>query len=347
MLQKVRTKLMKKILSIVINILFATCTVVADTNDTNITLEQNVDSISTEIHNDMFDGLEAHSFVLSILSSMLAAIGTLFLFFTLLRPRLKIQPILAFYDFEDKNSKKVTRKCEMLIQNKNLFACNDVRVEIFIHLLSMFEDEERKKISQQHYLTIAGRLRNENASSLLVEFDVESIDHDGKILFPKRILIEILSQHSLSGVIVPIQKIFTTNDMHEGRYIKSIFTEKGKTYKQAVMKTNICTLKRTLFVSILAWIFVSSLMFIFLPVSWILKVYSVLLVLILIILGIIIWQLRVCSNANAFNNNIRHIIKNTIIEFHQHKNHPEESSEPADSIAIEDIPYEETINKEH
>ena len=135
--------------------------------------------------------------------------------------------------------------------------------------------------------------------------------------------------------------------MHEGRYIKSIFTEKGKTYKQAVMKTNICTLKRTLFVSILAWIFVSSLMFIFLPVSWILKVYSVLLVLILIILGIIIWQLRVCSNANAFNNNIRHIIKNTIIEFHQHKNHPEESSEPADSIAIEDIPYEETINKEH
>lgn len=313
--------------------------IVADT----VPLVYTKDSVSVMLMNDVEEYIQENSLWSGILVSVISAIVTLFLFFTLLRPRLKIQPILAFKDLEDENSYKMTRKCEMLIQNKNLFACNDVRIEISIHLLSKFEDEERKTISEQHFLTIAGRLRNENASSLLVEFDIESIDHNGKILFPKRILIEILSQHSLSGVIVPTQKIFTTNDMHEGEYIKSVFIEKGKTYKQAIMKANMCILKYTLIASILVWIVVSILMFIFLPFSWILKVCLMLIVLILITLVIIIWQLRVYTKANAFNNrNIKHIIKNTIVEFHQHKYLKEDISESAEPITIEDVPYEDT-----
>ena len=334
---------MKKILSIFIFVLCTICNVMANTNDVPLPLVHTKDSVNVEIVNNTGENIQENPLWSGILSSMIATIATLLLFFTLLRPRLKIQPILAFHDVMDKETGKVKKQCEVLICNKNIFACNDIRVEISIRSFSKFEDEGRLQISQEKFLTIAGCLHDNNASSLLVPFEIESIDHNGKILFPKCVLIELLAQHSLSGVILPTQKVFTLNEMQEGQYIKSTFIERGKTYKQAIMKSNICALKRTFIASIFAWIVISILILKFLPVSWMLKVFSMLIVLILMILGIIIWQLRVYTNANAFNHyDIMHVIKNTIIRFHQYKHKQENMPESEDPIAIEDVTYDET-----
>ena len=316
-----------------------------EANDSIASLKQVTDNVISSTVTSAVTSIPWNTLFLSAFASIIAAIVALFLFFGLLRPRLKVCPLIAYQEVTDEKSKEVKRRCEILVRNKSLFACNDIRAEVSMHHLSDSGDEIRLIIDEPKYLTIAGRLHNENDSNILISFDiVPKRKEDGSMLFPKRVLLEILAQHSLSGIIMPTKKLFTTNDFSEGNYIKSELVEKGKTYKQAVMKSNLKQLKYFSLVIMLLLIIVAVGLFLFTSITPF-KLIGVLGMIVLFILcGLTLWQVIVYTRAETFTrNNILHMIRATIIELHQHKHLSSEQDKPATPNAM-DVPFEEVTD---
>ena len=294
--------------------------------------------------------VDNHRFLFSILASGIAAIIVLFLFFISLRPKLEIMPIVAYHDDKDKDNLPIQR-CQIAIKNNRLFHCNDVRVEISKHLLSKYDVETREQIDEMHFLSIAGCLSGDNLSTINVSFNIEPIkvvDHKTKkvhVFMPRRIIVEVLAQNALSGIVSPTRKIFNTGNFQVGNYVNTTFVEEGKTFKQAIMKPNLERLKNASRTLGILWLLMVIILFcLSLPVKVI--VYSSMLLLILFGLCLLLWQMRVYTKAEAYSaNSIAHIIKNTIFEFHQHKQEKQPDGHDA-IVATEDVDFEEVTGGE-
>ena len=275
----------------------------------------------------------------------MAAIIALALFFSFLRPRLKILPIVAYHDVKDEKTGLVIKKCRIAIKNNGLSPCNDIQVEISKHLLSAYDVETRDQIEQMQYLSVAGRLGSDNLSTINVDFNIKPFilvnkkEKKEHVLYPRRIIVEVLAQNAVSGIISPARFIFSENNFQVGEYVNTTFIEQGDTYKQAIMKSNYRTLKKTSIILAIVWAVVSVCIFLpILSLSILKKIGLVSLILALLLLCIIVWQIIVYTKAEAYNiNNIAHIVKNTIIELHQHKHFDKETKEIREVEDIEPI----------
>lgn len=324
------------------------CNANADVNDLSIQTNNpkdivivttdSIQSIST-FHATFENAVREYSFFFAVIASGLAAIIVLFLFFLLFRPRLEVMPIVAFQDGKDEKENVPVQECMIVIKNKCLIHCNDIRVEISKHFLSKYDEETREIISHPKFLTISSRLRSEKVSTISIPFTIKPIkDGEGHLLMPKRIIVEILAQHALSGIISPTRKIFTLNDFMAGKYINSTFVKQGDTYQQAIIKENIKKIKCVILLLSIIWWIVTIAM-IFSSSSVFVKVLIPLFCLILFMILVVLWQLNIITKSQMYSNNIAHIIKNTIIELHQHK-HVNKDAAKGDSN-VEDVVPEE------
>lgn len=326
----------------------------ADVNDLSIIVPMAADSIveaqdfaqeTSNWHAHFNQIVDDYRFEFGILASMAAAIFALVLFFSFLRPRLKILPIVAYHDVEDKKTGLVIKKCRIAIKNNGLSPCNDIRVEISKHLLSEYDVETRDQIEQMQYLSIAGRLSSDNLSTINVDFDimptilVNKKEKKEQVLYPRRIIVEVLAQNAISGIISPARLIFSENNFQVGKYVNTTFIEQGDTYKQAIMKSNFQTLKSVSIILGVVWAIASVCIFLsILSLSILKKIGLVLLILALLLLCTVVWQIIVYTKAEAYNiNNIAHIVKNTIIELHQHKHFDKEIKEIKNVEDVEPI----------
>lgn len=281
-------------------------------------------------------------FGISVGASLTAAIMALLLFFGVLRPRIKISSTLACHEPAKKYKEKYIKECEILVQNKSLFSCNDLRAEISIDLLSEDDDETTYIISEQNFLALGSRLGDENNSDAILEFGIPLIkDADGVNLMPRNIKIELLAQHALSGIVLPKRKTFTISDFKEGRFIKSLFVNKGDAYDHILMKKNAKVLKHTLFTLAGIWLIISGVLFKWAPVSH--KGAGVIIAILFfaMLLSVIVWQFMIHTKAKAYSkNNISHI-NATIIRFSQQQIINKAEKDNEQSKNAEEIPYEE------
>ena len=304
----------------------------ADVSDLSISAPIAADSIAEaqdltqealSWHTQFNQFVDDYRFELGILASVFAAIIVLFLFFVVFRPRLEILPKVAYYEVHEK--KLPLKHCQIAIKNKGFSSCNDIRVEISKHLLSDYDEETRVQLEKQKYLSIEGRFGSDAHSTINVEFNIEPLviknskGNNEKIYFPRRIIVEVLAQNALSGIITPTRRVFTTEDFSVGRYVNTILVEQGDTYKQAIMKPNMKHLKKASISLASLWILASiGLMMSSMLLS--IKLGLSLLLLVLFAVGILLWQLKVYTKAEAYTmSNIAHIVKATIIELHEHK----------------------------
>lgn len=318
----------------------------ADVSDVAITASTSADSIvevqeASSWHAQFNQIVDDYRFVFGILASVFAAIIVLFLFFFIFRPRLEILPKVAYYEVHEK--KLPLKHCQIAIKNKGFSSCNDIRVEISKHLLSDYDEEARVQIEKQKYLSIEGRLGSDAHSTINVEFNIEPLviknskDSNEKIYFPRRIIVEVLAQNALSGIITPTRRVFTTEDFSVGRYVNTILVEQGDTYKQAMMKPNMKHIKKASITLAIVWLLASiGLMMSSMLLS--IKLGVSLLLLVLFAVGILLWQLKVYTKAEAYTmSNIAHIVKATIIELHEHKHFDSSIVHKTDAEDIEPI----------
>lgn len=343
---------------------FAVSNVKADVDDLSKPASFLADSIMTaqdsvqeasSWHTQFNQIVDDYRFEFSILASIAAAIFALVLFFSFLRPRLKILPIVAYHDVEDKKTGLVIKKCRIAIKNNGLSPCNDIRVEISKHLLSEYDVETRDQIEQMQYLSIAGRLRSDNLSTINVDFDiaptilVNKKEKKEQVLYPRRIIVEVLAQNAVSGIISPARLIFSENDFQVGKYINTTFVEDGNTFKQAIMKPNMKKLKKVCIILFVLWLTLTIGMVV-LPLSILNQLILSLLLFISFILGVVIWQLKVSTKADAYTTeSVKSLIKATIIEFHQHRHNHIDSADREEYKEIrptEDIPFEEVKDED-
>lgn len=304
-----------------------------------------IEKISQGGENHDYDWSTCKDFGIAVGASLMAAIIALALFFSFLRPRLKILPIVAYHDVKDEKTGLVIKKCRIAIKNNGLSPCNDIQVEISKHLLSAYDVETRDQIEQMQYLSVAGRLGSDNLSTINVDFNIKPFilvnkkEKKEHVLYPRRIIVEVLAQNAVSGIISPARFIFSENNFQVGEYVNTTFIEQGDTYKQAIMKSNYRTLKKTSIILAIVWAVVSVCIFLpILSLSILKKIGLVSLILALLLLCIIVWQIIVYTKAEAYNiNNIAHIVKNTIIELHQHKHFDKETKEIREVEDIEPI----------
>ena len=304
-----------------------------------------IEKIAQSGENHGCDWSTCKDFGIAVGASLMAAIIALVLFFSFLRPRLKILPIVAYHDVKDEKTGLVIKKCRIAIKNNGLSPCNDIRVEISKHLLSAYDVETRDQIEQMQYLSVAGRLSSNNLSTINVDFDIiptiliNKKEEKEQVLYPRRIIVEVLAQNAVSGIISPARVIFSENNFKVGKYVNTTFIEQGDTYKQAVMKSNFQTLKKAGIILGIIWAIAS--ICILLPIislSILKKIGLISLVLALLLLFIIVWQIIVYTKAEAYNiNNIAHIVKNTTIELHQHKHFEKETKEIRNVEDVEPI----------
>ena len=339
---------------------FAVSNVKADVNDLSISTVVAADSVvvapdsvqSAISWSDKFDQvLDNHRFLFGIIASGIAAILVLFVFFAWLRPRLKIMPIVAYHEEKDEKTKLPVRNCQIAIKNKRLFHCNDVRVEVSEYKLSKYDVEIRNQIEEMQYLSIAGYLNSDNLSTINFSFNVRpkvAIKESKKgkevhLIWPQKIIVEVLAQDALSSIVSPARRIFNITDFQVGTYINTTFVEDGNTFKQAIMKPNMKKLKKVCIILFVLWLTL-SIGIIILPLSIINQLILSLLLFISFILGVMIWQLKVSTKADAYTTeSVKSLIKATIIEFHQHRhNHVDDTDEDNKEIRpTEEVPYVE------
>ena len=87
-----------------------------------------------------------------------------------------------------------------------------------------------------------------------------------------------------------------------------------------------------------------------LPLSILNQLILSLLLFISFILGVVIWQLKVSTKADAYTTeSVKSLIKATIIEFHQHRHNHIDSADREEYKEIrptEDIPFEEVKDED-
>lgn len=288
-----------------------------------------IEKIAQSGENHVCDWSTCKDLGIAVGTSMTAAIVTLLLFFGILRPRLKIMPKISYQDEKNKKGKPI-KICQIAIKNKGIIHCNDIRVEISKHILSEYNEEIRVPLEKMQYLSIAGRLADENKSSINVEFVIEpdvkyQKEGNAELYFPRRVIVEVLAQNALSGIIAPTCEIFNTDNFSVGKYVNTTFVGQGDTYKQAMMKPNfnrlkkVCTWVGILWSAITACLYLAQFSPSF-PLSVVETTYISLLSFIFGALAIVIWQIINYTKAEAYNiNNLAHIVKNTIVELHAHK----------------------------
>ena len=345
---------------------FAVGNVRADGSDLSITAPIAADSVvvapdsmqSTISWSDKFDEvLNNHRFLFGIIASGIAAILVLFVFFAWLRPRLKIMPIVAYHEEKDEKTKLPVRNCQIAIKNKRLFHCNDVRVEVSEYQLSKYDVEIRNQIEEMQYLSIAGCLNSDNLSTINFSFNVKpkvAIKESKKekevhLIWPQKIIVEVLAQDALSSIVSPARRIFNITDFQVGTYINTTFGEDGNTFKQAIMKPNMKKLKKVCIILFVLWLTLTIGMVV-LPLSILNQLILSLLLFISFILGVVIWQLKVSTKADAYTTeSVKSLIKATIIEFHQHRHNHIDSADREEYKEIrptEDIPFEEVKDED-
>lgn len=321
---------MKKILSIVIFILFATVTVVADTIDVSALLVQNADNI--DMVDDMGDNSLLKNFGISVLSSMVAAIITLFLFFRLFRPRVIIAPTIAY--FKEKNKEQ---KFQILIRNRGIFEINDVKICMEgtfdlpngdIESFSIIEDPI-------HILSLKGIFHDSNLNEACYTFSMPSKD----ARMPKKLTLKVLSQHSVSSIVAGKRFEFTQINYKKGSYEKGLFIPEGLNYKNVLFRNGIFNLKRSSFVLVVLLLFESIALFASQIFSNGVNMLIIIGSFFMILLILILWLLLVYAKGNAYNKGyITHNLKIIMASF---KNNQSTSSSDAEEVPYEEIKHDD------
>lgn len=173
------------------------------------------------------------AFLWGCLASAVVAVVALFVFFLVLRPRIKISPKVAYQG----DMQKENLRCEVALINRGLFSCNDIRVNVSTLLVNGNENEKDKEIKTKDYLSMKGVLHSENDSIIPLRFQLPQRG------IPGLLRISVLAKHSVSGVEYAYKKVFKVNDFCEGSYEKGKFIQKGNTYKQSMMRENMSLFK--------------------------------------------------------------------------------------------------------
>ena len=289
---------------------FAVSNVKADVNDLSISTVVAADSVvvapdsvqSAISWSDKFDQvLDNHRFLFGIIASGIAAILVLFVFFAWLRPRFEIMPIVAKMLVLDKKTEKLKIRCQIAIRNKSFFPCNDLRIEIKHVGKNKSDEEGTKPIDDKHHIqTIKGRLRNENVSVQLIEFDLP----DKGIPTPMRV--SILSQLSVSGIVMGIDHTFTALNFEDGHYEHGLFVPAGNTYKQSLMRMNRGRLKWINWITPIVFALFASALYIFTNISFTLFLIILCCSILVVALIIILWQLYIYTKADAYSIGVAH-----------------------------------------
>lgn len=289
---------MKKILSIIIFILFATVTIVADTIDVSALLVQNADNI--DMVDNMGDNSQLKNFGISVLSSLVAAIIALFLFFKLFRTRLVILPTIGLV--KNKNNQV---ELQFLLKNKGLFDAMDIKIKI--EEVGEFQNEDIKSTeictTPIHYFSLKGILHPSNDNELCIKVPFSSMDN-----IPNKIAIILISQHSLSGVVRVKRFEFQLGNYEEGQYEKGLFIPFRLSYKQKLFRNNISLIEKCIVASfsivLIEGLILFTLQFFSLEVNIIIILMSILLA----ILSIVLWILLIHLKGNAYNKCVnRHV----------------------------------------
>jgi len=255
-------------------------------------------------------------FYWGVAASAVVAVLALFAFFVIFRPRIKVVPIVAYQQKGD--VEKNGRKCEVALVNKGLFACNDIKVRIEIVGRNQNESEKPKLLKEVDFLSISGRLHNENSSVRVVDF---KLDDAG---IPETIKVSVLAKHSVSGVEYGRERLLMVTDFKRGTFEKGTFVPYGNTYKQSIMRKNTKLFKNLvpiLFVLSSITVIVLSLL-LSLPLGMILMIVALALILITTIL--VVWQFYVHSKTDAYSSLmayhvIERVVDKTLIAIIQQK----------------------------
>lgn len=266
----------------------------------SITSNNNMEQIAPCTNNseNPTDCNSMSNFGWGILASGVVAVVALFLFFLILRPRIKIMPVVAYKNV--KKSDKEIYNCEVALVNKGFFASNDIRVKAYIVKHNSNESERDEEIAHDNILTLKGYLRNENVSTTVFKFTLPTKG------IPEKLKISVLSKHAVSSVEYGVTKVFNVNDFRIGGYEKGIFISAGNTYKQAVMRKNISLFKRIVPCAILFMLIVILVLSVFCSLSVITMLLISLCVLLLLFSVITTWQLYINSKADAYSSVVAH-----------------------------------------
>lgn len=326
---------MKKILSIVIFILLATSIVVADNIDTILTLAENVDSLNVDMPNDIEDESQILPFWMSVLSSMLAAIITLFLFFRLFRPRVFVAPTIAC--FKEKNKEQ---KFQILIKNKGIFEVNDVKICMEGTFDMPNGDIKSFSIIEKpiHILSLKGVFHNSNLNEECYTFSIPSKD----AIMPMKLILTVLSQHSVSSIVAGRRFEFTQVDYKEGSYEKGLFIPKGLTYKQVLCRDSLLCMKWIFTISIAILLLEALLLFVLKLLSIQNGIIIFATTFITTMLFAILWQQYIYAKGNAYNGGyINQNIQINMASINMDKS----SSKDEKNKIPEEVPYVEIEKK--
>lgn len=244
------------------------------------------------------------SFVKSIMASVIAAIIAMVLFFSLLRPKIQVAPIVAIEGSSQKNHRLI---CGIAVKNRSFFACNDLRIKVCKLMSDENDNESITKIIDENFLSIGGRLRNENESVHSIQFGLEPER------IPKQILVSVIAQHSLSGIIKGKYIYKNGNDFKFGHYEKGVFVPRGNNYLQVQMRRNVKYLKRVFVIAVMLFALL-LLVSLYMPqMRSFCSPWKICMTYILIcILAIGLWQLFVFSKSQAYNTEKKNIQLNNL-----------------------------------
>lgn len=328
---------MKKVLLILIYILFVHICMMADSVDFNSNLPsiQDTDSVVIEKFNDIAIDNQTKDFGLSVVASLVAAVIALILFFKFLRPRVIVVPIVAI--IKEKNK---PLQFQILLKNKGIFEVNDIR----IHLEGVFDlingDIQTKSLIKEpvQILTLKGIFNNSNLNEECYTFSLPSLTEK----MPSQIIVSLLSQHSLSSVVVGKKYILGVDKYKKGKFAKGLFIPKGLTYKQELFRLSLNKIKwvvLSLFIVLLLEIFILFvLQLVTTEISLIIIIGSILIILLLLIL----WQQYIYAKGNAYNSGYIHQHLQIIMASFDLK---ETSKKELLNDNLEDVFYEEVENE--
>ena len=265
-----------------------------DSTDTTSVYEVIADSSNSANLETEEEGVFPSSFFWGMLASAVVAVVALFVFFLILRPHIRISPLIAYRG--DMHKEKL--QCEVALINKGMFSCNDIRVKVSQIGTNNNGSEKDSDIITKTYLSMKGIFHNENDSTIPCRFRLPNAG------IPELLKVSVLAKHSVSGVEYAYKKVFKVNDFAEGAYEKGKFIKRGNTYKQSVMRENIQIFKLLIPISILILVLIVAFLSFFLSCSTDMLIICSILGMLLITSSAVIWQLYIHAKADAYSSTI-------------------------------------------
>ena len=149
-------------------------------------------------------------------------------------------------------------------------------------------------------MSLKGIFSDSNLSEECYTFSLPDITDK----IPSSMIISILSQHSLSGVVVGKKFILNSDIYRKGKFAKGLFIPKGLTYKQVLFRDNLHYTKWTFISLIIVLLIETILLFVLQKCSIQTSIMIVVATCLISVLFIILWQQYIYAKGNAFNNGL-------------------------------------------